>query len=401
MSTNVSRSDGLSNSDVEIEVQTAPHAPGKIHVLQLTFGMGIGGMERVIMDLCRSVDPERYRFSICCLSVRGSLADTMESEGVPVHFCRNQSRLAKLFRGLELSRLFPKRDIQVLHTHNLTALIDGTIGAKLTGVPVLIHTDHSKLYPIPRRWALLERAASMTADAVVAVSAQTRDDLIRYHKISEAKLSVIYNGVSVRTTRTATLRELRDEVGIPEGCKVIGVVARLEDQKGLDLLLRAAPHVLARRPDARFLIVGGGSREGTLRELAAELGIVPQVIFTGWRGDAVDLMQMFDCFALTSVYEGMPISLLEAMSLAKPIVSTSVGGVPEFVRQGENGILVSSRDPHEIADALLRVMVDEEGARLGNNGRLLYQTHYTSEAMARSYAALYEKHLTKKGIRTG
>jgi len=379
--------------------QIATRSRERIHVLQLTFGMGIGGMERVIMDLCRYVDPERFRFSICCLNVRGPLADQMEAEGVPVYFCRNQSRLAKYLRGVELAGLMSKLKVQVLHTHHLPAFIDGTIGGRLTGVPVTLNTDHSKLYPISKPWALLERAASMMADEVVAVSKHTRNDLIHQQKISPNRISVIYNGINIRLTADTPVTELRRELAIPIGDKIIGTVSRLEDQKGLDLLLNAAPHVLRTRPNTWFVIVGGGSKEQQLKDLAASLGIAHRTRFTGWRRDAVDLVQTFDCCALSSTFEGMPMSLLEAMALAKPIVATAVGGVPEFVRDGENGILVDSRDPSLFADAVLRVISqDDEARRMGENGRRRYQKRFTAEAMARDYAALYEKHLERKGI---
>ena len=103
----------------------------RIHVVQATFGMGIGGMERVIMDLCRYVDPARFRFTVCCISVRGALADQLEAEGVPVIFCENQTRMGKYLRGFELGRILREQRADILHTHNTTAFIDGLVGARI------------------------------------------------------------------------------------------------------------------------------------------------------------------------------------------------------------------------------------------------------------------------------
>jgi len=381
-------------------MRIAPTDRKKVHVLQVTFGMGIGGMERVIMDLCRYVDPERFRFSICCLSVRGVLADQMETEGVPVHYFQNQTRLARYFRGFGLARLVSDSQVQVLHTHHTTAFVDGAIARCMARVPVLVNTDHCKLYPFPWRRVLLERLSSMVANEVVAVSEHTRADLIRHEGIAPEKISVIYNGVNVRLTRQDSAGELRRELGIPQTGIVIGAVARLEEQKGLDLLLRAVPVVLAQQPEAWFVLVGGGSREEALKELVAALGISHRVLFTGWRRDAVDLIQTFDCYVSSSNFEGMPMSMLEAMALAKPIVSTAVGGIPEFVRPGETGVLVSTRDPRQFADAILSVIATSgEAARLGANGKRLYETRFTAEAMAQQYGALYEKHLARSRVR--
>lgn len=371
----------------------------KIHVMQVTFGMGIGGMERVIMDLCRYIDTDRYRFSICCVSVRGPLADQMEAEGFPVIYCKNQSRLAKYFRGFELGRIFKKLDVQILHTHHTTAFIDATVGARLAGIPILINTDHCKSYPIQKYWMILEKWASFFADEIVAVSHHTREELIRYEGISPDKVSVIHNGINVKMTRKDSLIELGREFGIEKYEHVIGTVGRLEDQKGIDLLLKSVPIVLKRLPKAVFFIVGGGSKEQELKQLTSELKISENVIFAGWRKDAVDLLQLFDCFVSTSNFEGMPMVLLEAMSLSKPIVATSVGGVPEFIQDGFNGILLKSRDADMLGNIIISLLSDKTVARrMGKNGYNLYEKNFTAESMAVSYERLYRKYLGQNRI---
>jgi len=372
----------------------------KIHLMQVTFGMNIGGMERVIMELCRYVDPAKYRVSICCISARGPLADKMEAEGVPVHFCENQSRAGKYLRGFELGRIFREQQVDLLHTHHMPAFIDSTVGARIARTPILINTDHCKQYPIERHWQILEKSASLFADSVVAVSRHTREDLIRYQRIAPEKLRVIYNGIDVRFARQETPVDLRRELGIEAGDVVIGTTARLEAQKGLDLLLEAAPLVLRQLPTARFVVVGGGSLEDSLRDQAKRLGLGSRVLVTGYRTDAIDLMQLFDVFAQTSVFEGMPMALLEAMALSKPIVATAVGGVPEVVEDGVTGTLLQTRDPQQLADAILRVAADRaEGARVGRAGYDRYQKHFTARAMVSQYEALYSEYLDKRRLR--
>ena len=369
----------------------------KLHVMQVTFGMGIGGMERVIMDLCRYVDPDRYRFSICCTHVRGPLADQMDAEGVPVIYCENQSKWAKRLRGLELARIFRGSDIDILHTHHMPAFIDSFVATRFTKVPVLIDTDHCKDYPIPGYLARLERLASRFADEIVAVSRRTRDELIQYEKISPEKISVIYNGINIKLKRKESPEELRRELGIGVDETVVGNVGRLEDQKGLDLLLQSIPLILRKSPKTMFLIIGGGSKEQDLKRLASELKISANVIFTGWRDDAVDLIQTFDLFASTSRFEGMPMVLLEAMALSKPIVATAVGGVPEVVENGYNGKLVEGRDPEDVAKALLELIGDRGMAqKMGDNSRIRYEKNFTAEAMAASYEKLYRTHWERK-----
>jgi glycosyltransferase involved in cell wall biosynthesis len=358
-------------------------------------------MERVIMDLCRYVDPARFRFTICCLSVRGPLADEMAAEGVPVIYCENQSRTAKYLRGFELARLFRRLRVDVLHTHNTTAFIHGLVGAQLAGVPIKIHTDHCKNYvDETRRWMVLEHVASRFIDKMVAVSEHTRSELIQYERIPQSKLMVIRNGINPKPTRTAPVAALRAEFGFTSDQIIMGTVGRLQPQKGLDLLLAAAPAVLAACPNVRFLVVGGGALEPQLRAQAAALGLEGRVVFTGWRSDAVDLLQMFDCFVSTSNFEGLPMVLLEAMAAGKPIVATAVGGVPEAVDEF-NGITLPTRDPAALSSALVRLAQRPDVMRrLGTHSRSRYTERFTAQAMAAAYQQLYEQFLDEKG-RTG
>lgn len=368
--------------------------------MQVTFGMEIGGMERVIMELCRYVDRDRYRLSICCISRRGPLADQMEAEGIQVIYCSNQTRLAKYARGLELAKIFREQNVQLLHTHHTPAFIDSTVGACLARVPGLINTDHCKQYPVERRWMQLERGASFLAEAIVAVSNHTKEDLIRYERIRPDKIHVIYNGIDVKLTRDGGSNAVRNELGIAAEDLVIGTAGRLEDQKGIDLFIAATPYILQRHPRARFVIVGGGSLEQSLRLQAEALGVTHRTVFTGSRVDAVDIIQVFDCFVSSSKFEGMPMVLLEAMALGKPIVATAVGGVPEVVIDGSNGRLLRARDPQLLAQAVLDAVADQETLKeLGRNSRLRYERHFTARAMVSAYERLYDEHVNRKRLR--
>jgi glycosyltransferase involved in cell wall biosynthesis len=369
----------------------------RIHIMQVTFGMAIGGMERVIMELCRYVDPSRYRLSICCISKRGPLADRMESEGVQVVFCQNQSKFGKYFRGVELGKVFREQKVDLLHTHHMPAFIDSTLGKVLSGVPILINTDHCKQYPIELRWQILEKGCSLFADSIIAVSDHTRNDLIKYQRLAPEKLQVIRNGIDVTFTRPETPADMRRELGIAPDDIVIGTAARLETQKGLDLLIDATPLILKTLPKARVVIVGGGSLEDDLKARAAGLGLGDRVIVTGYRTDAVDIMRTFDCFAQTSIFEGMPMALLEAMALEKPIVASAVGGVPEVVEDAVTGTLLHDRSPETLANAILHFLVDPAvGKRYGAAGRARYEQHFTARAMVSQYEKLYEHFLAQK-----
>jgi glycosyltransferase involved in cell wall biosynthesis len=373
----------------------------RVHVMQASLGMNFGGMERVIIDLYRHVNPDRFRFSVCCLNLRGPLGDEVEADGVPLIVCEKQTRFAKYTRGLELARLMREHRVDILHTHNTTAFVDGAVAARIAGPRVMVHTDHSKDYAIEKkRWIVLEHMAARVADQVVAVSRHTRDELEKYVKIDAAKLMVIHNGINITSNLATSTNVLRGALGLGPQHRVIGTIGRLEPQKGLDLFLAAIPRVAAAEPDVRFIIVGGGSLESALREQAMALGIADRVIFTGYRLDAVELMRLFDCFVQTSHFEGLPMVLLEAMALSKPVVATAVGGVPEAIEHDFNGLLIHGREPDVLSDALIRVIGNPERmALLGRNGRRRYEQRFTAQAMAAAYESLYERFLTDKKVR--
>jgi glycosyltransferase involved in cell wall biosynthesis len=378
---------------------SAPTADRRIHVMQATFGMSIGGMERVIADLCRYVDPERYRFTVCCLSVRGPIADEVEADGIPVIYCENQTRFGKYMRGFELGRLLRRERVDILHTHNTTAFIDGLIGARIAGVPIMIHTDHCKNYPIERRWMVAENVASRLVDKVVAVSNHTREELLHYEGLAPDKVTVIHNGINPRPPVGPGVAALRREFGFTPDQFIVGTVGRLEPQKGLDLLLASVPVIAATHPNARFVIVGGGTLEAELKEQARTLGILDRVIFTGWRTDAVALMDMIDCFVQTSNFEGLPMVLLEAMSLGKPIIACGVGGVPEVVEHEHTGLTVHTRAADDFGRAVIRLISDRElTARFGRQARARYEERFTAQTMASSYQQLYEQFLDQKKV---
>jgi glycosyltransferase involved in cell wall biosynthesis len=247
---------------------------------------------------------------------------------------------------------------------------------------------------------VLENIASRFIDKMVAVSHHTAGELMQYEKIAASKLTVVHNGINPKPMRNVPVDALRAEFGFAPEHRIVGTVGRLQPQKGLDLLVKAAPAVLQACPDVRFLVVGGGALEQELRSQASALGLDGRLVFTGWRNDAVDLMQLFDCFVSTSNFEGLPMVLLEAMASSKPIVATAVGGVPEVIEDDFNGFTLKSRDPQEVSSTLIRVMNDPAMLRrLGANSRARYEERYTAQAMAAAYQQIYEEFLEQKGLR--
>jgi glycosyltransferase involved in cell wall biosynthesis len=279
----------------------------------------------------------------------------------------------------------------VVHSHNTCAFIFGTLGARLAGVRTIVHTDHARAFPDRFRYMAAEYLLSHLVYRVVGVSAPTSEALHRYERIPRRKLVTVPNGID-RSRYTVALDrgQVRRALGIAPEAPVIALAARLTEQKGLQYLLRALPAVIVRHPDVVLLVAGDGPLRPALEALAAELGVAPHVRFLGMRDDIAALLRASDVYALPSVWEGLPMAVLEAMAAGLPVVGSDVGGVGTAVEHQVTGLLVPKRDPARLAEALVAVLGDRVlRRRLGDEARRVFERRFTAEAMARAYEALY------------
>jgi glycosyltransferase involved in cell wall biosynthesis len=210
-------------------------------------------------------------------------------------------------------------------------------------------------------------------DRYVAVSRASRDRLVSYLGVPPASLTVVPNAVELERFAAAAepgRRGVREQWGIPPEAPVLGVLARLSPQKGLTYLLSALTAIMARHPDVYALVVGEGHLRPELEAQAKALGVEGRFLMVGYRQNVVDYLRASDVFVLPSLFEGMPLSILEAMGAGLPVIATAVDGTPEVVVDGETGLLVPPADPDALAGAVNRLLGDREfAARLGRQGR--------------------------------
>lgn len=216
--------------------------------------------------------------------------------------------------------------------------------------------------------------------------------MIEVEHVPEARTRLIHNGIPALPVPDPD-RDVRAELGIRPDQPVVGVVAVLRPQKSLDVLLRASRRLRDEFSELRVLIVGGdGEEEQRLRGIADALGLGDTVSFLGARADVPDLVGIFDVAALSSDFEGTPLSVMEYMSAAKPVVATRVGGVPDIVVDGETGLLVEPQDPEALAAAITELLRDPvRAAHMGVAGRERRDREFSIEATARKVEALYEE----------
>lgn len=359
--------------------------------MQITHDLAIGGLQQVVVNLCKTIDRNLFDIEVLCLRGLGEFAAEIKSLGIPVTLLPQKERGTDYFSFLKVARILNEKRIEVIHTHNTQPFIDGAIGGLLAGVKTMIHTDHARNFPDKRRYMFAEWLVSHWVYRVVGVSNHTSKNLIKYERISPKKIVTIINGIVGERYRRYIDRETkRDELGIAGSGPIIGLGARLTKQKGLTYLLQAMVAVIAAHPQANLVIAGDGPCREDLQRETEGLGIGQRVRFVGPRTDMPELIQLFDVYALPSLWEGLPIVLLEAMAAGCPIVATDVGGNSVAVKDGYNGYLVPARDPGALSEALIRLLA-EAGLRrqLGKNGQTLFEKEFSAKEMTRKYEALY------------
>lgn len=327
----------------------------------------------------------------------GPLADRLRQLGIPVTIV-DETTTGALGILKRLTRFLRDHEIDLVHTHRYKDSVLGTIAAKLAGVPYVVRTVHGLREPMTgwkrlkfRVYEALDRMTLLCfADLVIAVSRRMADTL-RASGYRPTSVTHIHNGVDLASIAPArTADAVRRGLGLDPRAPVIGTAGRLSPVKGHASLLRAARRVLDRRPDAKFLIVGGGPLQAALIDQASRLGIAGACVFTGARHDAHELVAAMDLFVLPSLAEGIPMALLEAMALGKPVVATAVGGVPEIIEDGVNGTLVAPGDEQALAEACLHAMTDREwSSTAGVRGRRLVEERFSHEGSGRALLAAY------------
>ncbi|MDN3517182.1 glycosyltransferase [Aquisalimonas lutea] len=368
-----------------------------IRILHVTSSLNYGGLERLIVDICLSMDKSRFQPFVACLKYKGDLAPEVEAAGVPVTALNEevaQSRKYSSFGRLE--RLIRSQGIDVVHTHNTGPLVDTLFARLRRFAPIhVVHTDHTRpTWPDKRKYMLLEWLASYWVSAMVAVSDAAKADLVHYEKIAEQRISVIDNGINVNRFDEPSIptEQWRRETGLAEFDHVVGVLAMHRRQKGITHFLKAIPGILRQFPRAGFVIGGGGPLQQEHEAEAKALGIEGHVRFIGRRNDVVDVLHAMDVYVLPSESEGLPIGLLEAMAASRCILATSVGAVPKVLADGQAGILVPPKEPEAITNAVCELLRDDERRKaLGHEARARVEEAFSIQSTVSAYERLYEQ----------
>jgi glycosyltransferase involved in cell wall biosynthesis len=362
-----------------------------IRVCHLIKGLGRGGAESLLPLLARHRGPG-VEYSVGYFVPRkDALVAELAALGLPVRCFAAATPAAMMARVRAVAAWLRSERADLLHCHLPLAAVVGRLAARLERVPV-VYTEHNVLerYHPWTRWA--NELTWRLQRQVVAVSEEVARSA-RRNAGSAVPVRVVLNGIDVEGLQVepGEAEVVRAELGIPREAPVVATVAVFRAQKRLDHWLAAAERVARARPEARFLLVGDGALRGTIEAQAGRLQCARSVHFTGLRQRVAPYLAASDVFFSSSDFEGLPLAVLEAMALARPIVATAVGGVPEVVT-GECGSLVSPGDVDGMAAALESVLADPARARrMGEAGRQRVSELFGIGRMARQIEALYQE----------
>jgi L-malate glycosyltransferase len=326
----------------------------------------------------------------------GWLAQELHDAGVRTHVIPEAER-HPLSILRELRTYFRRNQVDVLHTHKYKDNILAALASVRHRVPYRVRTVHGAPEPFAGLeafkmsiYGVLDSVVNRWAvDRLLAVSSALRKPLAARFGID--KVTCIHNALDLARIRVTTdLLNLRKELGLDQHDFVIGTMGRLHPVKGLEVFLRAARIISDHRKRAKFIIAGDGPLRGQLQALAQHCGLAREVMFLGHRSDGNNILGLMDLFVLPSLSEGIPLALLEALALARPVVATAVGGIPEVVEHEISGLLVTPGNYDDLAKACLTVMGDPTLAQgLGYAGRKRVEKAFSADVMAENVANVY------------
>lgn len=369
----------------------------RAHVAHAIHSLGLGGAQQVIKYLVANGDMSAFAHTVYAGGT-GVFHAEVENAGASVRILRRHlPKLDPLWIG-RLAAALRRDGVQLLHTHLFGDSLHGTIAARLAGrIPVIVTlhnslADFSGLQRAGYKWMLPQAAR------VVACSESAGESFRAL--VATRRIDVIQNGLdptAVPEVTDQSVQRARDALGVPSGALVVGAMGRMVPQKGFSFLLEAFRALTDKaRADVRLVLLGAGPDDAVLRRQANDAGIADRVSFLGFRSDARELMLGFDVLVFSSLYEGLPITLLEGMASRRCVVATRAPGLAEVLTDGEDALLASPRDAESLAEALMRAVDDAQlRRRLGDAAYGTFLARYTVERMVSRYEALYREILSE------
>lgn len=369
-----------------------------VRVLYLSHAYMVGGAEEMVLNLVRHL-PDRYEPAVVSIHRAGPIGEEIRKTGVSFNVLGLEPGISRPFDVLRLRDFLHKFQPTIVHTFLLTGSLYGRFAAMMAGVPVVIGTEVNIYENKRASHARFENWLMRGTDAVVASAKSVKDFYVGQIGADPAKVEVIYNAVDWSQLATTMTRDaFRASIGVPPGAIAAGIIARLTEQKAHPVLFDAmAQH--APLQHMHLVVVGDGELREPLKQRVDMLGLQHRVHFVGARRDLGNILAAVDLFAMPSLWEGLPLSLVLAMGAGLPVVATRVAGIPEVVQHDVTGLLVSPGSSSELAQALARLVEDASLRRsLGERARAFVLPRFGVEKYVDSITGLYDRLLAAKGL---
>ncbi|QGY39172.1 glycosyltransferase [Pseudodesulfovibrio cashew] len=352
----------------------------------------VGGPERQILEHFQRMPPESYDMVLVCYEEDGSPNDLrIQAERRGFRCLTLPTRSPFSWRNIkEIVAMLREADADILVTHGHKGNIFGRIACWMVSIPTIAVSRGWTMESFKIRvFEFLDKIFLHFADHVVAVSEGQRRKILSFG-VSPGKISVIHNSIDVCNWGQGDGADIRSRLGVPEGAVLVVSAGRLSPEKDQRTLILAAEWLAVERDDVYFAVFGEGVLRDELERAVQEAGLEGRFFLPGFCQDMVSVMRAVDIFCLPSLTEGLPNVILEAFACSKPVVATRVGGTPELVQDGKNGLLVEPEDAASLSKALGRLCSDSELRRsMGEVGKKMVESSFTYAQQSEMYKKLY------------
>jgi len=371
----------------------------KINILYVITKLELGGAQKQLLSLLGHLDKEKFAAFLFTAKGGELFPDAFSISGIKIKrsifLGRPMRPLKDILALIEIYLFIKKNDVAVVHTHSFKAGILGRCAAGLAKARIIIHTVHGWSFndyqpAICRKLFIwLERFAARFTDRLIVVSAHDKEKGLRNRIGSENKYVLIRYGIDYAEFGKGA-QDIKQELGIGQGYLTVGMISCFKPQKSPQDFIKLAFNINQTLANVKFILVGDGILRKNIERLIAKFNLAQQVILTGWRRDIANILSAIDVFVLTSLWEGLPVAALEALSSSKPVVATNTGGISEVIADGKNGFLVPAGEPEKMCEKLTVLLKDAVLRKtMSKNARENLTSDFCLESMVKSTQDLY------------
>jgi len=381
----------------------------KINILYVITKLELGGAQKQLLSLIRELDKKRFKPFLFTAEEGLLIPEALSINGLTliksIYLERAINPFKDFFASLEIYRFIKNNEIDIVHTHSSKAGILGRWVARLAKVGAILHTVHGWSFhdyqsrPKRRFFVWLEKLSAKFTDRIIVVSHHDRGKGLKNRIGKESNYCLIRYGIDYREFSNKNKQDLRKELGISASDLVVGMIACLKPQKSPQDFIKLADLVRQTVPEVKFLLIGDGILRSKVERLITKLNLQNTVILTGWRRDIPQILSALDVFVLNSLWEGLPITVLEAMVASRPVIVTHTGGVQEVIVEGETGFLAFPQDLKKMAERLIVLLKDARlREAIGQKAKNYLGMNFCLENMVSNTQRCYENLVFEKGL---